>query len=831
MEWFQERRGFRVLAGLYRVLIKQMVNLQRSIKYGFNGRILYGVRYCIFIAFYFLSLRLILLYLYDSSPILSISTSAIVIVIGFLTIWNVTWSLYIFIFCVPIVSGLQMIGFLSSGPILSIGFASIFLSWLPKFLLQKREIIKSKTGIENLVDFLSGIILLSLAMLLYHYPPNIWLFSRNVQNNLLSQSFNGAYLLLQGLFFYRVIVLEADDDQKFLNRIILIFYLQALVIIFFSLLQLIFHIPAQKSSIISIYSPFDDIHSYGSYITFIFFVFLNFVSGKYRLLNILFVLIFFIMIILSFSRATWLATFVIFLFYILIRLSMKMKMLFICLTIACLLTINLFPNTFLQSKSPYVKRLGRLVLINNYLKDKTILGRLVRWKTSLRIIQDYPITGSGIGTFFELFPAYLDPEDKTWMHKLRKRWKAKENAHNYYLQICADLGIPALIVFIGIIFYSFKAGLRTVKAKMGNKRIINGTLYGLSAYLITMITGHPLLLSNQQYLFWSIIAVVTISYNYYIKDSMFHWWELHSKLLLGFLSVVIIGGYVSNVFISHAFSFEHEYGVYAYENWKEKKFRWTMRESRFYEFAQSDIIYFELVAFPHNIDKKGLRYNIFVNDQLLEQAHILSPVVKKLYFYLPFIKGKKISIKTVVNKTFNPSRIGLSKDNRELGIAISEVIFLEEMPKDGVGFYKWESFKTGQILEWPMGVPTKYRWTGMRATLNLRNYSVGDLQTKDNIELDKIKEKGLKIFMRCAHPDILKDPVIVKILNKGVLIREVMFEDNKWKNILISSNTLKESKTLTFQVSRTWNPKIFGISDDKRDLGVAAAVLNVRKIP
>ena len=42
------------------------------------------------------------------------------------------------------------------------------------------------------------------------------------------------------------------------------------------------------------------------------------------------------------------------------------------------------------------------------------------------------------------------------------------------------------------------------------------------------------------------------------------------------------------------------------------------------------------------------------------------------------------------------------------------------------------------------------------------------------------------------------------------------------------ADELKGSKVLTFQVSRTWNPKLAGISEDSRDLGVAVAVLRTK---
>ena len=77
----------------------------------------------------------------------------------------------------------------------------------------------------------------------------------------------------------------------------------------------------------------------------------------------------------------------------------------------------------------------------------------------------------------------------------------------------------------------------------------------------------------------------------------------------------------------------------------------------------------------------------------------------------------------------------------------------------------------------------------------------------------------------CAHPAIDKDPVRVEIIGDDGVIRKELFTDYKWKNVVLKSEELGGTDVLTFQVSRTWNPKLAGVSEDSRDLGVAVAVL------
>jgi O-antigen ligase len=159
------------------------------------------------------------------------------------------------------------------------------------------------------------------------------------------------------------------------------------------------------------------------------------------------------------------------------------------------------------SGNPYVSRFTRVVLIKNYEKDCGVQDRIFLCKRALDIIQTYPITGSGVGTFYRISPFYGERDP-------RSQWLGRRNAHNYYAQFCADLGVPAFLLFLGIIVSAYRKGFRglSLYEESGLKNLLKSLMFGLSAYLITMIAGHPLVLSSQQFLFWFAIAVISINY-------------------------------------------------------------------------------------------------------------------------------------------------------------------------------------------------------------------------------------------------------------------------------------------------------------------------------
>jgi len=80
------------------------------------------------------------------------------------------------------------------------------------------------------------------------------------------------------------------------------------------------------------------------------------------------------------------------------------------------------------------------------------------------------------------------------------------------------------------------------------------------------------------------------------------------------------------------------------------------------------------------------------------------------------------------------------------------------------------------------------------------------------------------VFLRCGHPGIDKEPVGVRILGDGELLRYFEFGNYDWKKVEFEGNELDGVEVMTFEVSRTWNPKRMGVSGDWRDLGVAVAV-------
>ncbi|MQY69255.1 MAG: hypothetical protein GH145_00115 [Firmicutes bacterium] len=90
-----------------------------------------------------------------------------------------------------------------------------------------------------------------------------------------------------------------------------------------------------------------------------------------------------------------------------------------------------------------------------------IIDRLQMWGRTLEIIRDYPFLGTGMGTYGIIFRGHKIPIPLTSQTIARYGMSARF-AHNEYLQIAAETGLPSLIIFLWIITLIFRIGIRSL---------------------------------------------------------------------------------------------------------------------------------------------------------------------------------------------------------------------------------------------------------------------------------------------------------------------------------------------------------------------------------
>lgn len=139
----------------------------------------------------------------------------------------------------------------------------------------------------------------------------------------------------------------------------------------------------------------------------------------------------------------------------------------------------------------------------NFAISSSVDSRLIFYKTAVRMWRESPVAGAGVGTFFERSAEYGAAE----ADRILIMGRTKDNAHNYFLQVLAELGVVGLVLYVLMLAPTVLAGVRT-RASGLSAGLPLWLACGLAAYLTSALTGHPQLLSETVMTFWLLLGAL-----------------------------------------------------------------------------------------------------------------------------------------------------------------------------------------------------------------------------------------------------------------------------------------------------------------------------------
>lgn len=150
----------------------------------------------------------------------------------------------------------------------------------------------------------------------------------------------------------------------------------------------------------------------------------------------------------------------------------------------------------------------RLSTVSEYEEDPSVQSRFRAWKAGRIMILDNPITGVGVGNFA--------PHSQEYNPELEYPLQA----HNAFFQIGGEMGLGALLAYIGVIFYAF---LRLWKISRFYRPWIRASPHfyycmALGVSLVGFVICGMFLSLNYLELFYFMIALVGILNNIYRDD-------------------------------------------------------------------------------------------------------------------------------------------------------------------------------------------------------------------------------------------------------------------------------------------------------------------------
>ncbi|MCM8775718.1 MAG: O-antigen ligase family protein, partial [Candidatus Omnitrophica bacterium] len=134
-------------------------------------------------------------------------------------------------------------------------------------------------------------------------------------------------------------------------------------------------------------------------------------------------------------------------------------------------------------------------------REQSIVERYYLWHRAWDVIEARPWTGTGINTYAVSHQKY----DQT------KNWRVQNYyAHNGYLQLAAETGLPSLILFLAFLIQYFRGALkRSVPSSQDGDILRFGILAGILNFLI--FAGIDTVLHNPQPVmtFWYLMGLQT----------------------------------------------------------------------------------------------------------------------------------------------------------------------------------------------------------------------------------------------------------------------------------------------------------------------------------
>jgi putative inorganic carbon (HCO3(-)) transporter len=133
----------------------------------------------------------------------------------------------------------------------------------------------------------------------------------------------------------------------------------------------------------------------------------------------------------------------------------------------------------------------------------TLASRLEVWSRGVMMVQDFPYTGIGLGTYntvaHALYPFFIAAPDEVVAH-----------AHNNFLQVAVDLGIPGLIAYTALHTVFVIGAGRAYRAQPHARALIVGVLAGMLAHQTFGLFDAFMLGTKPGVLMWIYFALVAV---------------------------------------------------------------------------------------------------------------------------------------------------------------------------------------------------------------------------------------------------------------------------------------------------------------------------------
>lgn len=135
-------------------------------------------------------------------------------------------------------------------------------------------------------------------------------------------------------------------------------------------------------------------------------------------------------------------------------------------------------------------------------------ARVDLWQRALLMLRDFPLTGVGAGLFERTMWVLYPPT------QIRPGLQVGLHAHNIWLQVGVDLGVPGLVAFVVLIVSSVCQAVWALGRSEATRPILWGSLGALLALSLHGLVDAPWIVGRSTFaLWWALAVLLSVSSN------------------------------------------------------------------------------------------------------------------------------------------------------------------------------------------------------------------------------------------------------------------------------------------------------------------------------
>ncbi len=344
----------------------------------------------------------------------------------------------------------------------------------------------------------------------------IWIFITSVTSEMPIVSFKFLIARLWFVIAFYFIATQLFKDYSNIKRFSWLYIISFTIVIFYTLYSH-YLLGFKEEPANYVMSPFYNDHTiYGAMLamffpTLLFFMMNKKYSSSIKFAAFLFLIVFIIALIFSYTRAAWLSLVVALIVYFMLLLRIKFRtILFVALAAGVI---------FLAFQTEIVMKLAKnrqdasqdfdkhIESISNISTDASNLERLNRWNSAFRMFKERPFFGWGPGTYSFQYAPFQHAHEKTI---ISTNMGDRGNAHSEYIGPLCESGVLGMLTFIGIVLCTLFTGFRLYYTIDDNetKKIVLITLLGFITYIVHGALNNFLDTDKASVPFWGFIAVL-----------------------------------------------------------------------------------------------------------------------------------------------------------------------------------------------------------------------------------------------------------------------------------------------------------------------------------